>query len=94
MSYAVVTAKVDPQTKRQAQETAKALGISLSVAIKGFLRQFIRTKSVTFSAEGEYPSEYLIKAIQQAEKDLKNGKASPTFDNAKDAIAFLEKQRI
>ena len=94
MNYAVVTTKVDPQTKKEAQKTAAQLGVPLSLVIKGCLKQFIKTKTVTFSTQGEYPSEYLIKAIQQAEKDLKNGKASPTFDNAKDAIAFLEKQRI
>lgn len=94
MSYAVVVTKVDPQTKRQAQETAKALGISLSVAIKGFLRQFIRTKSVTFSAEGEYPSEYLIKSMKQAEKNLKEGKHSPVFKTGEEAVACLEKQGI
>jgi len=95
MNYAVVTTKIDPQTKREAMETAQELGMPLSVIIKAFLKQFIKTKTVEFSArKDEEPSEYLIKAIKQAEKDLKEGKASPTFNNAKDAIAFLQKQGI
>lgn len=92
MNYAVVVTKLDPQTKKEAQETAAKLGMPLSVIIKAFLKQFIKTKTVEFSArDEEKPSEYLIKAIKQAERDLKAGRASPTFDNAKDAIAWLHR---
>ena len=70
MNNAVVTTKIDPQTKLQAMKTADELGMPLSVVIKAFLKQFIRTKSVSFSAQ---------------EEDLKAGKASPTFNNGEDA---------
>lgn len=92
MSTQVITIKVDYDTKKQAQYTANALGLSLSAVLKGFLKQFIRTKTVTFSAtKGETPSKYLLQAIKKAEKDLKTGKASPTFDNAEDAIKWLNR---
>lgn len=92
MSYTVVTTRIDPETKREAQKTAEALGMPLSVIIKGFLKQFVKTKSISFSAKDEeIPSPYLIKSIQQAEKDLKTGKASPTFDNTEDAIKWLNR---
>lgn len=94
MSYTIVSAKVDPKTKKEAMATAQELGIPLSVAIKAFLKQFIRTKTVTFSAREEIPNEYLIETIKEARKALKEKKASPTFDDAEDAIAFLDKQRI
>ena len=94
MSYAVVTTKIDPRTKKEAMETAQALGMPLSVVIKAFLKQFIRTKSVAFSADDEVPNDYLKSLMRQAEKDLKAGKTSPAFDNARDAIAYLEKQGI
>jgi len=76
MSYAVITTKIDPQTKKEAQETAEKLGIPLSVVIKAFLKQFIRTQSVSFGVQDEEPSEYLKNAIRQAEKDWKAGKTS------------------
>lgn len=94
MSYAVITTKIDPQTKKEAHETAERLGMPLSVVIKAFLKQFIKTKTVRFSLKDETPSEYLIKTIKQARKDLKANKASPTFDTTEEAIAFLDKQRI
>lgn len=94
MSYAVITTKIDPQTKKEAQKTAEALGMPLSVVIKAFLKQFIKTKTVEFSARDEEPSEYLKNAIRQAEKDWKAGKASPAFKTGKEALAWLEKQGI
>jgi len=94
MNYAVVTTKVDPQTKKEAQKTAAELGMPLSVVIKAFLKQFIKTKTVEFSARDEEPSEYLIRTIKQAERDLKEGKASPVFRTGEEAVKWLEKQGI
>lgn len=88
----VITIKVDSDTKKKAQNTANALGLSLSAVLKGFLKQFIRTKTVTFSAAGsEKPSQYLIDMVKKAREDRKAGKASPTFDNAEDAIKWLNR---
>lgn len=95
MSYAVVVTKLDPQTKKQAQKTAEELGMPLSVVIKAFLKQFIRTKTVTFSArEAEEPSEYLKQIMRQAEKDWKEKKGSPLFKTGEEAVAWLEKQGL
>ena len=94
MNNAVVTIKVDSQTKKEAQKTAEELGMPLSVVIKAFLKQFIKTKSVEFSARDEEPSEYLKNAIRQADKDWKEGKTSPAFKTGEEAVAWLEKQGI
>lgn len=94
MSYAVIATKVDPQTKKEAQKTAERLGMPLSVVIKAFLKQFIRTQSVSFGIQDEEPSEYLKNAIRQAEKDWKAGRTSPSFKTGEEAVAWLEKQGI
>ena len=39
-------------------------------------------------------TKLLSKKAASGEKNLKEGKASPTFDNSKDAIKWLEKQGI
>ena len=66
MSQAVVVAKTDPQTKKEAQKVAEKMGISLSGLINGLLKEVIKTKRVTFSAEDEIPSARLIKSIKYA----------------------------
>ena len=95
MSYTVVSAKIDPQTKKEAMATAESLGVPLSIVIKAFLKQFIRTKTVTFSAQGgEIPNEYFKQTIAKARKNWKEGKGSPIFTNIKDDLKWLEKQGI
>ena len=95
MNNAVVTIKIDSQTKKEAQKTAEGLGMPLSVVIKAFLKQFIKTKTVTFSNRGdEYPNAYLRSVIKQAEKDWTEGKASPIFKTGEEAVKWLEKQGI
>ena len=95
MSYAVVSTKIDPQTKKEAMATAESLGVPLSVVIKAFLKQFIRTKTVTFSArDDEIPNENFKRTLAKARKNWKEGKTSPVFDNIKDNLKWLEKQGI
>lgn len=94
MNYQVITVKVDPSTKRAAQDTADKLGLSLSAVLKGLLRQFIQTKTVKFSVKSEEPNQYLLSAMKKAKENRKSGKASPIFDNTKDALDFLDKQGI
>ncbi len=89
MNTAVINIKTEVSTKKQAQKIASGLGISLSSFINAYLKELIKTKRVEFSL-GETPSPYLIKVLKQAEKNLKEGKGSPVFDNAEDAIAWLD----
>ncbi len=95
MSYSVVTTKVDPQTKKEAMETAAKLGMPLSVVIKAFLKQFIRTKSVEFTIrEEEIPNEYFKKTVAKARKNRIEGKGSPIFNTGEETIKWLEEQGI
>lgn len=88
MNTAVVNVKVNPKVKREAKKVAEKLGLSLSSLINGYLRHLIKTKTVTFSLKEE-PSEYMIQALKESKADIKAGRVSPTFTNAKDAIAWL-----
>ncbi len=94
MYNAVINIKTEQETKEKAQLLAKEIGMSLSSLIKIYLKQIVRTKKVEFDLNEE-PSKYLIRMMMRlADKHLKEGKASPRFDDAKDAIAYLEKQGI
>ncbi|MEK7534497.1 MAG: type II toxin-antitoxin system RelB/DinJ family antitoxin [Patescibacteria group bacterium] len=95
MSYTIVSAKIDPKTKKEAMTTANELGLPLSLVIKAFLKQFIRTKAITFSArEEEIPNEYFKRTLAKARKNWKEGKGSPVFDTGKEAVKWLEEQGI
>lgn len=94
MNTAIINIKTEPEIKLKAQKSAHNLGLSLSSLINGFLRQFIKTKTVTFSADDEIPNKHTLAIMKQAEKNRKQGKGSPIFDNAEDSIKWLEKQGI
>ena len=95
MSYTVVSTKIDPQTKKEAMDTAQSLGIPLSIVIKGFLKEFIRTKTVTFSIrEEEIPNAHTLKVIKEAEENYKKGNTSPAFKTGEEAVKWLEEQGI
>ncbi|MFH1713213.1 MAG: type II toxin-antitoxin system RelB/DinJ family antitoxin [Candidatus Jacksonbacteria bacterium] len=82
--------KTAPTIKTQAQKVADDLGLNLSVLLNGFLKNLITTRRIEFTAyPKEEPSEYLIAALKEAEKDIQKGRASPAFSNAKNAIAWL-----
>ena len=94
MSSTALYIKTETKTKQEAQKIAKELGLNLSVIVNGFLKQFIKTKTVTFSSNDEIPNEDTLSIMKQAEKDYKKGNTSPAFKTAKDSIDWLEKQGI
>lgn len=87
----VINFKIDKATKEEATELAERMGISLSAVMHSFLRHFIQTQELHITAAPRM-TPYLEKIIGQAEADWKAGKnISPAFDNAKDAMKWLNR---
>ena len=86
---AVINIRTDVKIKTKAQEVVKGLGLSLSAVINAYLRQLVRTKSVSFSLDEE-PTDYLLKSLRESKKDIKKGFVSPAFDDVKDADEWLD----
>ena len=89
----VINIKTDKETKKKAQELAEELGVPLSTVINVYLRQFVRTREFSFSLAHSMNPD-LEKTLAEVEKDIAKGKnISPAFDNAKDAISWLKRQK-
>lgn len=87
MKTAIINIKTTPIIKTRASKIAKELGFGLSSLINGFLNTLIKTKTVEFTAiPKEEPNTFMIQALKEAEESP----SSPAFDNAHDAIAWLE----
>jgi len=69
--------KTKKSLKKAAQRTAEEIGMPLGTLINSFLKQFVRTKEVSFSASREYPSASLRRAIAEGERELRAGKLKP-----------------
>ena len=89
MTKTILNIKIDPETKVQIQEFAAELGVPVSVIMNAQIKQMLRDRKIVLSTELE-PTPYLVKIMEQVEKDLKTGRnMSPAFSTAKEAINYL-----
>ncbi len=89
MNTASILIKTDPKIKEAAQITAGEMGISLTSVINRYLKHFITTKSITFTAQDEVPNKYMIDSLRQSEENYQEGRAV-SFDKGKDALLYLD----
>jgi len=89
----VLNVKIDEKLKKEAQKAAKALGLPMSTVVAASLRDFVRTRSITISDERPLKPEVEAELLQMS-RDARNGVAdlSPAFDNAAEAIAWLDEE--
>ncbi len=88
----VIHLKADKEVKENAQKLARELGLSLSDVINASLRNFIRTREITFSNIPQMTPE-LEKLLEKVDDDIKhNRNLSPKFEKMEDAIDYLKKQ--
>lgn len=80
--------RIDKKTKNQAQDIFKNLGMDLSSAMKLFLSQVIRTKSIPFVARTEngFTPEYEQFILDESADALKNGKRFKTVKEVMDDL--------
>lgn len=85
----VLNVKIEEKLKKEAQETARALGLPLSTVVAAGLRDFVRTQSITFSAAPKLKPTVEAELIKIS-ADAKNDKnISPAFNDLDDAFAWL-----
>ena len=88
----IINIKADKEVKEGAQKLAAELGLPLSTIVNASLKEFIRNGSITLSRVPRM-SKYLESIIGRVERDIKLGRnLSPAFDNAEDAITYLDSQ--
>jgi len=87
-TYTILNFKTDKKLKADAQKVAGELGVPLSTVMNAFLKQFVRDREITLSANELRPTQYLIDCIEEAERDYAAGNVTK-FDNAEDFIAAL-----
>jgi DNA-damage-inducible protein J len=88
MNSAVINIKTDVKVKKEAQKIVSDLGLSLSGAINGFLKQLVRTKTISFTLNENNPSDYLINSVVEAKKE-RISKKQKKFQSNADAIDFI-----
>jgi addiction module RelB/DinJ family antitoxin len=88
MNTAVINIRTQSDVKKAAQQVAEDLGMNLSVLINGFLKNLIKTKTISL-VDSEKPSQYLIDSIKEAKKDIRAGRVI-SFKEGSEAIKYLD----
>ncbi len=89
-THTILNIKTDKKLKAEAKKVSEELGVPLSTVINTFLKQFVRDKEITLSANQYRPTPYLIGLIEEAKKEYEAGNVKK-FDNADDFLAALNK---
>ena len=76
-SHTILNIKTDKKLKADAQKVAGELGVPLSTVMNAFLKQFVRDKEITFSANEYRPTPYLISLVEEARAEYEEGKLVP-----------------
>ncbi len=85
----ITTIRLDPDIKREAQIITRNMGIDLSTFLSMRLAELVSTRSLQIDMR-EVASPEVLAELRQVEQDIANGvNMSPTFTNARDAIAYL-----
>lgn len=89
-THTILNIKTDKKLKAEAKKVSEELGVPLSTVINAFLKQFVRDKEITLSANQYRPTPYLIGLIEEAKKEYEAGNVNK-FDTADDFLAALNK---
>ena len=88
MSSTQLTIRTDEATKTAIAQFARKLGLSTSAFVMAAAREAMENGRVTLSAPLE-PTPYLKEIIEEAERDIAEGKNIQTFDNPDDLVSHL-----
>lgn len=89
MTKTILNIKTDPKTKLEIQEFAAELGIPVSVIMNAQIKQILRDRKIILTTELE-PTPYLVKIMDQVEKDLKTGKNITKTFSKTEALSHLD----
>ena len=89
-TYTILNVKTDKKLKTEAKKVAGELGVPLSTVINAFLKQFVRDKEITLSANQYRPTPYLESILEQAQKEYEDGDFIGPFKTGDDFIAHLK----
>ncbi len=91
MQSAIINFTTEEKIKQEAQKLARKMGISLSTVLNNYLKHFVKTKTIVFTADDEIPNKWLINALTESEADIKAGRVI-TFKNPEEEFAYLDKE--
>ncbi|NBD73625.1 type II toxin-antitoxin system RelB/DinJ family antitoxin [Patescibacteria group bacterium] len=88
-THTILNVKTDKKLKEEAKKVSQELGVPLSTVINAFLKQFVRDREVTFSANQHRPTSYLERVLAEAQREYAAGESRGPM-NGDELIAHLK----
>ncbi|HMA79197.1 MAG TPA: type II toxin-antitoxin system RelB/DinJ family antitoxin [Candidatus Paceibacterota bacterium] len=88
-THTILNIKTDKKLKAEAKKVSEELGVPLSTVINAFLKQFVRNKEITLSANPLRPTPYLEQILEEAHIEYQTGKAR-SFESGNDMLEHLK----
>lgn len=81
--------RIEPEIKKEAEETLSYLGLTMAEAVKIFLKQVIMTDSIPFEIKVPRYNKETLEAIKEAKEIGKNSNAK-TYATIKELMEDLD----
>lgn len=88
----VLNVKISKSLKKQAQETARALGLPVSTLVTASLKEIVRNRSITISDEPKLSKDVEDEILKISRNAKKGIGVSPVFDNIEESFKWLDKE--
>lgn len=79
----VIQARVDAESKKQAEYILKQLGMTLNDAVRMLVNQIIHSRALPFQPKLPTEEEFIAQAIADVEEDIKAGRISKPYTDIK-----------
>lgn len=89
-THTILNIKTDKKLKAEAKKVSGELGVPLSTVINAFLKQFVRDKEITLSANQYRPTPYLESILSQAQAEYEAGDFVGPFKTGEAFIAHIK----
>ena len=86
----VLNVKIDKDLKEQTQALASTMGLPVSTVVAAGLREFVRTRAITFSEPPRLRPEVEAELVALSLAAKTGQGMSPVFSNAEDAFVWLD----
>ena len=84
--------RIEPELKKEADETLNELGMNTAEAVTVFLKQVVLTDSIPFKIQKPKLNKETLEAIKETEEIMKNPENYKSYDNIYEMIEEIKNE--
>lgn len=88
----VINIRIEPELKKEVEETLNDLGMNIADAVTVFFKQIVMTESIPFVIKKPTYNKETLLAIQEAKEILKNSDKNKGYNNVEELMEDLNSE--